>query len=70
MSTVAYCDRCGRELVDGELAVWTEARARRRGHGGQTYHLACYPDRSDERETMRGPFIASQPEGGPRKPDE
>lgn len=67
---MAYCDRCGRELVDGETVVWTEARAMRRGHPGQTYHERCYPDRRDERETQRGPFIASQPEGGPRQHDD
>ncbi len=69
MSVVAYCDRCGHELRDGEMAVWTEARVPRRGHPARTYHEACYPDRRDERETQRGLFIASQPEG-PHRLDE
>ena len=68
MSLVAYCDRCEHELQDGEMAVWTEPRVPRRGHPARTYHEACYPDRRDERETQRGPFSASQPEG-PRRPD-
>ena len=66
MSVVAYCDRCGHELLDGEMAVWTEARVPRRGHPARTYHEACYPDRRDERETQRGLFIASQPEAAQR----
>jgi hypothetical protein len=69
VSPVAYFDRGGREPIDSETVVWTEVRALGRGRPGRPCDERCYPERRDERQTQRGPLVASQPVGGPRLPE-